>query len=338
MLKRRLHLALAPLRARQALILENVVLRHQVQVLSRGRKRPTLKNRDRMLWILLRRVWQDWRKPLVIVQPETVIRWHRRGFRAYWKRKSRRRSRGRPRLSRHEREVILRMVSDNPTWGVPRIHGELLKLGIEISQTTVPKYAARRKPPSQTWKTFLKSHAHEIVSMDFFTVPTITCQVLYVFLMVENATRRIVHFNVTAHPTMEWTSRQIVEAFPWNSAPTYILRDRDSINGRVFKAMVEAMGIEDVPTAPRSPWQNPYIERLIGTVRRDCLDHVIVLNDRHLHRVMAEYIAYYNESRTHLGLDKECPVPRAVEPPKIGPIRKSPFLGGLHHRYYREAS
>jgi putative transposase len=338
MFKLILHLIRGPLRTRESLILENVALRHQLQVLSRGKKRPALKNRDRLVWILLRRVWQGWRKPLVIVQPETVIRWQRQGFRAFWRRKSRRRSQGRPRLSRHEREVIQQMVANNPIWGVPRIHGELLKLGIEVSQTTVAKYAAGRKPPSKGWKTFLKNHSHEIVSVDFFTVPTITCQILYVFLMVENSTRRVVHFNVTAHPTMEWTARQLVEAFPWDTAPTYILRDRDNIYGRVFTAMVKAMGIEDVPTAPRSPWQNPYVERLIGTVRRDCLDHVIVFNERHLHRVLAEYVAYYNESRTHLGLEKECPVPRSVEPPDIGPIRKSPILGGLHHRYYREAA
>ena len=333
-----LHLIRGPLRSRESLILENVALRHQLQVLSRGQKRPALKNRDHMVWILLRRGWQGWRKPLVIVQPETVIRWHRRGFRAFWRRKSRRRSQGRPRLSRHERKLIQKMVANHPTWGVPRIHGELLKLGIEVSQTTVAKYAAGQKPPSQGWKTLLKNHSHEIVSVDFFTVPTITCQVLYVFLMVENSTRRIVHFNLIAHPTMEWTTRQLVEAFRWDTAPTYIRRDRDKIYGRVFTAMVKAMGIEDVPTAPRPPWQIPYIERLIGTVRRDCLDHVIVLNHRHPHRVLSEYISYYNESRTHLGLEKKCPVPRAVEPPESGSIRKSQVLGGLHHRYFREAA
>jgi hypothetical protein len=338
MLKLILHRIRGPLRNRESLILENVALRHQLHVLSRGRKRPALKNRDRMVWIFLRRVWQGWRRPLVIVQPETVIRWHRRGFRTFWRRKSRRRSQGRPRLSRHERELIQQMVANSPMWGVPRIHGELLKLGIEVSPTTVAKYASSRKPPSQGWKIFLKNHSHEIVSVDFFTVPTITCQVLYVFLMIENSTRRIVHFNVTAHPTMEWTARQLVEAFPWDTAPNYILRDRDCIYGRVFTAMVEAMGIEDVPTAPRSPWQNPYIEKLIGKVRRDCLDHVIVLNDRHLHRVLSDYVTYYKESRTHLGLEKECPVPRAVEPPEIGPIKKAPVLGGLHHRYFREAA
>jgi transposase InsO family protein len=192
--------------------------------------------------------------------------------------------------------------------------------------------------PSQSWKTFLQNHAEEIVSIDFFTVATISCQVLYVFLMVHNASRRIVHFNVTTNPTMEWTARQLLEAFPWDSAPKYILRDNDGIYGQVFLEQLDTLGIEDVPTAPRSPWQNPYVERLIGTVRRDCLDHVIVFGERHLIRVLQGYVAYYYESRTHLGLAKECPVPRAIERPEIGPIRKRPMVGGLHHRYYRKAA
>lgn len=247
---------------------------------------------------------------------------------SFWRRDGRRRSQGGPRLSRQERELIQQMVAQNPTWGVPRIHGELLKLGIEVSPTTVAKYVSSRKPPSQGWNTFLKNQSHEIVSMDFFTVPTITCQILCLFLMVANSTRRIVHFNVAPHPTLEWTPRQLVEALPWDAAPTCILRDRDRICGRVFTAMVEAMGIEDVPTGPRSPWQNPYIERLTGTERRDCLDHVIVRDERHLQRSLSGYITYYNESRTHLELEKEHPVPRAVEPSEFGPIQKGPVLGG----------
>jgi transposase InsO family protein len=230
------------------------------------------------------------------------------------------------------------MAQNNPTWGAPRIHGELLKLGIFLSPTTVAKYMNRSRPPSQRWKTFLKNHANEIVSVDFFTVPTITCQVVYVFLVVHNASRRIVHFNVTAHPTMEWTARQLVEAFPWDSAPAYLLRDNDAIYGQVFRKQLEALGIRDVPTAPRSPWQNPYVEPLVGTMRRECLDHVIVLSERHLSRVLMKYVDYYNESRTHLSLAKDCPVPRAMQRPAIGPIKQRPMVGGLHHRYYREAA
>jgi len=230
------------------------------------------------------------------------------------------------------------MAHDNPTWGAPRIHGELLKLGIVLSPTTVAKYMKRTGPPSQSWKTFLENHAEEIVSVDFFTVPTITCRVLYVFLMVHNASRRIVHVNVTPHPTMEWTAQQLVEAFPWDSAPRYLLRDNDRIYGWDFTSQVEMLGIEDCSTSYRSPWQNPYIERLIGSVRRECLDHVIVMGERHLRRVMREYVEYYNENRTHLGLAKDCPIPRDVEPPDVGPIRQRSMVGGLHHRYYREAA
>ena len=204
--------------------------------------------------------------------------------------------------------------------------------------TTVAKYMKRTGPPSQSWKAFLENHAKEIVSVDFFTVPTITCRVLYVFLMVHNASRRIVHFNVTEHPTMDWTAQQLVEAFPWDSAPKYLLRDNDKIYGWDFTSQVEMLGIEDCSTSYRSPWQNPYIERLIGSVRRECLDHVIVMGERHLRRVMRRYLEYYNGSRTHLGLAKECPIPREVEPPDIGSIRQRAMVGGLHHRYYREAA
>ena len=333
-----LHLILAPWRSRQTLILENVALRHQLQVLNRGKKRPRLRNRDRLLWILLRRTWPGWRRPLAIVQPETVIGWHRKGFRAYWRRKSRTKKRGRPRLTLDERKLIHEMAQDNPTWGAPRIHDELVKLGIEVSPTTVAKYMQRARPPSQTWKTFLQNHAHEIVSIDFFTVPTWTCQVLYVLLMIENGSRKIVHFNVTAHPTAEWTAMQLLQAFPWDTAPRYLLRDRDSIYGNVFTSQVQAMGIEQVITSYRSPWQNPYVERLIGTVRRECLDHVIVLSEEHLRRALRDYVEYYNASRTHLGLGGDCPIPRSVEPPSAGTIRKRPMVGGLHHRYFRSAA
>ncbi len=192
-----------------------------------------------------------------MVRPETVIGWHRRGFRAFWARKSRKGQQGRPQLWRETRELIRQMAHDNPTWGAPRIHGELLKLGIELSPTTVAKYMKRTGPPSQSWKTFLENHAKEIVSVDFFTVPTITCRVLYVFLMVHNASRRIVHFNVTDHPTMDWAAQQLVEAFPWDSAPKYLLRDNDKIYGWDFTSQVEILGIEDCSTSYRSPWQNP---------------------------------------------------------------------------------
>ncbi len=246
---------------------------------------------------------------------------------------------GRRRVSKEVRDVIRRMSRANPLWGAPRIHGELLKLGIEISQATVSKYMTRcRKPPSQTWRTFLQNHAKDIVSVDFFTVPTATFRVLFVFLVLDNERRKVVHFNVTESPTASWTGQQIVEAFPWDTAPKYLIRDRDGIFGGEFTHRVESMGIEHVLISARSPWQNPYVERLIGSIRRECLDRTIIFNEKHLRRVLKEYFKYYHESRTHLGLEKDCPQPRPVEPPGLGPIDAEPMVGGLHHRYYRRAA
>jgi transposase InsO family protein len=231
------------------------------------------------------------------------------------------------------------MSRSNPLWGAPRIHGELLKLGITVSQTTVSKYMARHyKPPSQTWRTFLRNHAKDIVSIDFFTVPTVTFQVLFVFLVMSNDRRRIVHFNVTESPTASWTGQQIINAFPWDTAPKYLLRDRDGKFGKAFNHRVESMGIKQVLIAARSPWQNPYVERLIGSIRRECLDHVIVFNEKHLRLVLKQYFCYYHECRTHLGLEKDCPNIRQVQLPESGPIDSEPMVGGLHHRYFRQAA
>ncbi len=231
------------------------------------------------------------------------------------------------------------MSRENPLWGAPRIHGELLKLGIDISETSVGKYLVRhRKPPSQTWRTFLENHVKTMVSVDFFTVPTITFQVLYVFLVLAQDRRRIVHFNVTAHPTAEWTGQQLREAFPFDRVPRYLLRDRDSIFGREFRRDVAAMGIQEVLSTPRSPWERAFVERVIGTIRRECLDHVIVFNQAALYRHVKSYLAYYHESRTHLSLVKDAPEPRPVQPPEAGAIVAIPQVGGLHHRYERRAA
>ncbi len=330
---------ISALRSHRALALENLALRHQLDVLKRNNKRPRLKNRDRTLWIVLSRLWKDWKKPLLLVQPETVIRWHRKGFKLYWRWKSRPRWPGRRKVSKEIRDLIRNMSQANPLWGAPRIHGELLKLGIEVSQATVSKYIVRhRKPPSQTWRTFLKNHATDIVSVDFFTVPTATFRVLFVFLVLSNDRRRIIHFNVTESPTAAWTGQQIVEAFPWDTAPKYLLRDRDGKFGASFIQRVESLGIEQVLTTARSPWQNSYVERLIGSIRRECLDHVIIFNEKHLRRVLTEYFRYYHECRTHLGLEKDCPKPRPVELQDSGMIQAEPMVGGLHHHYYRQAA
>ena len=246
---------------------------------------------------------------------------------------------GRPAVLREVRDLIRQMSKENPGWGAPRIHGELLKLGIQIGETSVSKYLVRsRKPPSQTWRTFLKNHIQSLVSVDFFTVPTIQFQILYVFLVLAHDRRRILHFAVTAHPTAEWTAQQLREAFPWDSAPRYLLRDRDRIFGREFVEQVEAMGIKQVLSAPRSPWQRAYIERVIGTIRRECLDHVIVFSERSLHHHLRSFIGYYHQTRTHLALQKDAPEPRPIQPPEAGRIISIPEVGGLHHRYERRAA
>jgi transposase InsO family protein len=236
------------------------------------------------------------------------------------------------------------MAKANPFWGAPRIHGELLKLGIDyISERTVSNiiYKCRPpKPPSQTWRTFLKNHIHNTFAMDFFTVPTATFKLLFGCVIILHERRKVIHFNITEHPTAEWTAQQIIEACPWDTAPKYLLRDRDSIYGSVFQNRVKNLDIIEVKTAPRSPWQNPYIERLIGSIRRDCLDHLIVLNEDHLKRVLADYFVYYHNDRTHLGLEKETPLGRPVQKkPKNGKIIKFSRVGGLHHRYeWRKAA
>jgi transposase InsO family protein len=309
------------LRSHRALALENMALRHQLDVLKRNAKRPRLKNRDRLLWVMISRIWDDRRKPLILFKPDTVIRRHRKGFRLYWRWKSRGKRPGRKLVPKDVRDLIRTMSRDNHFWGAPRIHGELLKLGIRISQGTVSKYMIRRlKPPSRSWRTFLNNHAADIVSVDFFTVPTATFRVLYVFIVLSNVRRRIVHFNVTDSPTPFWIGQQIVEEFPWDTAPKYLLRDRDGKYGGDFIRRVESMDIEQLLTSARSPWQNPYVERVIGSIRRECLDHVIIFNERHLRRVLQEYFDYYHCSRTHLGLAKDSPEPRSVEYPDLGPV------------------
>ena len=328
------------LKTRAALQLENVALRHQIGVLQRSaKKRPRLSAADRFLWVCLSRVWRRWRSALVIVTPDTVVAWHRKGFRMFWTWKIRRGKPGRPAVPREVRDLIRRMSRENPLWGAPRIHGELLKLGIDIGETSVSKYLVRsRKPPSQTWRTFLENHVSSLVSIDFFTVPTFRFQVLYVFLVLAHERRRILHFAVTAHPTAEWTAQQLREAFPWESAPRYLLRDRDRVFGDDFAEQVKAMGIKQVLSAPRSPWQRAYVERLIGTIRRECLDHVIVFNDRSLCNHLRVFCDYYHRTRTHLALEKDSPEARTVQPPEAGRIISMPVVGGLHHRYERSAA
>ena len=275
---------------------------------------------------------------ITIVKPDTVVGWHRRGFRYYWRKKSASKP-GRPPIDLELRKLIRKVSMANPLWGAPKIHGELLKLGLEVSQATVSRYMPRQKTKaSQSWKTFLDNHVQDLVSIDFFTVPTATFRVLFVFLVLSHDRRRVVHFNVTANPTSAWTGQQILEAFSWDTAPKYLLRDRDGIYSDEFHSVVKNIGAKELRSAPRSPWHNPFVERIIGSIRRKCLDHVIVFNERHLHRVLADYFEYYHRSRTHLSLAKDAPETRSVELPESGAIRAIPQVGGLHHRYTRRAA
>ena len=324
----------SPFKSKLRLEAENAVLRHQLIILRRrlhGRVRLT--NHDRWFFIQLYRWFPAILRVLTIMRPETLVRWHRAGFRRYWRWKSRRRG-GRPPVEAELRALIRRMSIENPLWGAPRIHGELLKLGFEVAQSSVAKYIVKRRvPPSQGWRTFLRSHAPDIAAMDLFVVPTVGFDLLYALVIVRLDRRDLVWINVTTNPTAEWVARQITEAFPWDMAPGYMIRDRDRVYGTVVTRRLRAMGIRDKPIAPASPWQNGFAERLIGSIRRECLDHIIVLGEVHLRRILKSYARYYNETRTHLALDKDAPLSRTVK--RAGRILCRPILGGLHHEYVR---
>jgi len=326
------------LKSRQSMALEIIALRHQLDVLQRNTKRPRLNPSDRALWTVLLHVLPNWRRQLTIVQPDTVVGWHRAGWRLYWRWRCRS-VRGRPKVSAEIRGLIRKMSSENRLWGAPRIHGELLKLGYDVCETTIAKYMARNPGPSaQTWRTFIWNHMSEMVAVDFLTVHTATFKTIYVFVILSLERRRVIHFNVTTNPTAEWTSLQLTQAFPFDSAPRFLIRDRDGIYGKQVVDTIETLGIKQVVISRRSPWQNGYCERVIGSIRRECLDHIIVLNDRHLRRVLKEYFAYYHEARTHLGLEKDTPISRLTQAIDAGPIKSEPVLGGLHHRYFRDAA
>jgi transposase InsO family protein len=306
----------------------------QVNVLRRQAPRRThLHNTDRLLFVWLYRWFPSLLGAMAIVRPETIVRWHRAGFRMYWRWRSHN-GVGRPKVSAELRKLIGEMGRANPLWGAPHIHGELLKLGFDVAQSTVARYMCRGPwPPSQGWRTFLKNHVDGIAAIDLFVLPTIAFQTLYCLVILRHERRLLLSFAVTENPTAEWISRQITEAFPWDSAPRYLIRDRDTSYGPVFVQRLRAMGIRDRPIAPRSPWQNAYIERFIGSIRRQCLDHMIVFGEAHLRRILGRYAAYYNESRIYRSLCKDAPFRRAVE--RFGAITSQPVLGGLHHRYCR---
>jgi transposase InsO family protein len=319
------------------LILENLVLRHQLQIALRSHPRPRLSNRDRFLWVSIRRVFPaSWKRHLVVVRPETVIGWHRRGWRLYWTWRSRSRG-GRPRLAPEVRDLIAQMAFENPTWGTQRIRGELMKLAIVASARSIRRYRRRTsgRPPSQTWRTFLANQAHGIWASDLFVVQTIGFRTLYVLFFVSHARRELVYLNVTSSPTAAWVWQQLLNATPWSRQPRHLIHDRDNAYGRHFDSRLAGIGVAGIRTPYRAPKANAIAERLVGTLRRECLDHVIVVNESHLVRLLTEFAAYYNRDRPHRSLDLHPPRPRSLD--STGPIVSRPILGGLHHVYSRAA-
>ena len=340
-------LARAVCKSRDELVLENLALRQQVAALNLGRRKPKLHDADRAFWVALRKSWPRWASRLVVVKPETVLDWQRRRFRRYWTRISKRRGRpGRPAVDAEIRDLIGRMVRENH-WGSPRILSELQKLGFVVSESTVSRYVRRLRDSNpdpdvvRRWVAFLRNHKAAIAGMDFFTVPTATMNVLYGFFVVHHDRRHILHFNATYHPTAEWVMQQLREAFPLESAPRHLIFDRDSIFCTAVVEFVKALGVEPNRTAYRSPWQNPVSERWVGTIRRELLDHVVVLSQRHLVALVTSFLRYYHEDRCHLGLARDTPDRRPVTPRPSPRARvvALPRVGGLHHRYvWREAA
>ena len=327
-------------RTRRNLLLENLVLRQQLTVLKRKRPRPRIAALDKLFWVLARRFWSGWKQALIVVTPDTVVRWHRSGFALYWRVVSRaRRVTGRRRISKEVRDLIFRMMIENPTWGAPRIHGEFLMLGVDISERTISRWmrrAPRDPEPAKRWLAFLRNHREAIAAMDLFTVPTITFGVLYCLLVIDHGRRRILRFNVTRHPTSSWIVQQLREAFPYQLAPSFLIFDRDAKYGLEVPITMRSMAIQPIRTSFRSPWQNGIAERWIESCRRDLLDHIIAAYERHLKRLLSDYVRYYHEDRTHLGLGKETPGGR-LRSVSNGQVIGYARLGGLHHRYDRAA-
>ena len=329
-------------RSRLELAVENLALRQQLAVFKHKRSRPALRPADRAFWVLLRQVCRDWANALILVQPDTVVDWQRQGFKLFWRWVSRAKRAGRPRIPQVQ-GLIRRMARENG-WGAPRIHGELLKLGLVVDERTVSRYLPRGSASPdklQRWLVFLRNHRDALVGMDFFTVPTVSFRLLWVFVVLHHERRRILHFAVTDHPNAPWVIQQLREAFPFDTAPRYAILDRDGKYGHEVPSALQSMGVDPVRTAPRCPWQNPFVERFGGTLRRELLDKIIVFNQPQLHRVVSEIVTYYHKDRCHLGLEKDAPEPRIVRP-RPSPCARVvglPRVGGLQHRYeWREAA
>ncbi|MFH0900417.1 MAG: integrase core domain-containing protein [Pseudomonadota bacterium] len=335
---------LSSFRPRTELVLENLALRQQLATFKAQGKKPRIRFADRAFWILLHRLWARSVDVLLFVKPETVVGWHKAAFHLFWRCLSRRRNRtGRKPTARELRDLIRKLAAEN-NWGAPRIHGELLKLGFSISEKTVSRYLPKRRATPGTierWKAFLRNHAEGIAAMDFVVVPTATFRLLYVLFVIHHASRRIIHLNVTEHPTSAWICQQLREAFPYDTAPRHLIFDRDASFSASVVATIKSMGIKPTRTAYHCPWQNGLAERWVGSVRRELLDHVVVFGERHLLRLLRQYETYYHEDRTHLGLGKETPGKRPTEtrPSSTAKVIALPRIGGLHHRYtWREAA
>lgn len=332
-----LYLLRSSFKSKTQLQLENVYLKKQLEILNRSYPKPKIKNSDRLFLIALKTLLCNWKNCLFIVKPETVIQWHKKGFKLYWRIKSNHKG-GRPKIEKELRTLIRQMAFDNPLWGVPRIHGELLKIGFCISQSTVLRYMPKGngRTTGQRWKTFLKNHSRKIISVDFFTVATVNFKIVYVLVFLEHSRRKIIHFNITSNPTSLWTAQQLRNSLLDRENPKYIIRDRDCIFGNYFNESTSNFGIKQIVTSYRSPWQNGYVERVIGSIRRECLDHLIIINENHLRNVLREYVSYYNKYRTHLGLNKDSPEARSIQ--SNGEIEKKPVANGLHHYYFRKVA
>jgi len=324
-------------RKKQDIIFENLALKQRLTVQQRSIKKPKIKNTDRIFWVWLSRFWNNWKSSLITVKPPTVISWHKKGFKLYWEWKSRRV--GRPIIDWKLIKLIRKLQKENPTWSAQRIQGELVKLGLDVCDNTVAKYM--RKPKTgpqkrQRWLTFLQNHAKHIVAIDFLVVRTLCFKAIYVFVAISHDRRKILHFGVSSKPHSQWAIQQLRETFAFDEAIKYVIRDNDKIFSEDFKLHIKRFGLKDKPTTFRSPWQNGLCERVIGTLRRECLDHMIILNERHLYEVLDEYINnYYNVSRTHMSLDKDSPIHRPAQ--ANGKITSKPILGGLHHVYSQAA-
>jgi putative transposase len=314
-----------------------IFLTKQLEIYQRANPKLKIKGTDKLFFSIMMKMFSNWKERIFIVKPGTAIKWHRTAFRFYWRCKTISKE-GRPRTEREVIDLIKQMANENPLWGVPRIHGEIKKLGYDISQSTVQRYIPKRgkRTTGQRWKTFLKNHSKEIISIDFLTVPTISFKLLHVLVVIEHHRRKIIHFNITKNPTAEWTLQQVRDLLFEYATPKYLIRDRDTRFGNLFSEGINQFGIKQIVTAYLSPWQNGYVERVIGSIRRECLVHVILLNENHIRNILTDYISYYNKYRTHLGINKDSPEGRPIQ--SEGKIDKIPVVNGLHHIYFRQAA